>query len=80
MFRKIDEHAAAKKSKKEYSDKDLKKDVALKLKLYKEKHNYTQDDIATMLGVSRRQIGRWERQEVKPNTIALKFMEEKGIL
>lgn len=39
----------------------------LRIKQYREKNNYSQEDLAGFLGVTRRTISRWEQNKSKPN-------------
>lgn len=39
----------------------------LRIKQYRENNNYSQEDLAGFLGVTRRTISRWEQNKSKPN-------------
>ena len=44
----------------------------LRIKLYREKNGYSQEDLARILGVTRRTVSRWEQNSSKPNGDELK--------
>ena len=44
----------------------------LRIKLYREKNDYSQEDLAKILKVTRRTISRWEQNSSKPNPEELK--------
>ena len=44
----------------------------LRIKLYREKNGYSQDDLARILDVTRRTVSRWEQNSSKPNEAELK--------
>ena len=44
----------------------------LRIKLYREKNGYSQEDLARILGVTRRTVSRWEQNSSKPNEAELK--------
>ena len=44
----------------------------LRIKLYREKNDYSQEDLAKVLKVTRRTISRWEQNSSKPNPDELK--------
>lgn len=69
-----------KESKKELTDEDIKGDIAVRLRLYRDKNNLTQDELATRLGVSRRQVERWESRKYKPSNMAMGKMKEFGVI
>ncbi len=44
----------------------------LRIKLYREKNGYSQEDLARILDVTRRTVSRWEQNSSKPNEVELK--------
>lgn len=44
----------------------------LRIKLYREKNGYSQEDLARILDVTRRTVSRWEQNSSKPNEAELK--------
>ena len=44
----------------------------LRIKLYREKNGYSQEDLARILDVTRRTVSRWEQNSSKPNGDELK--------
>ena len=44
----------------------------LRIKLYREKNGYSQEDLARILDVTRRTVSRWEQNSSKPNADELK--------
>ena len=58
----------------------LKYIIAQKLRLYRAKNHFTQDQMATKLSVNRIQIIRWEQGFCKPQRWVIKLLEEQGIL
>lgn len=76
-WQKIERHYAQKDKK---SDEDIRHEVALKLGLYMKEHNYTQEEIAKRIGVTRMQVIRWLQKKSKPSNAAMKLMKQEGIL
>ena len=53
-------------------------DLPERIRSYREKNGFSQDELATCLGVSRVTIIRWENGSVKPSQLAAKKLEESG--
>lgn len=58
----------------------LKYIIAQKLRLYRATNHFTQDQLATKLGVNRIQIIRWEQGFCKPQRWVMKLLKEHGIV
>ena len=58
----------------------LKYIVAQKLRLYRATNHFTQDQLATKLGVNRIQIIRWEQGFSKPQRLLIQLLKAHGIL
>lgn len=69
----------AKSSKEEDADR-IKKAIAASIKAYRAHTDFTQDQLARMLDVTRLQIVRWESSKHKPGKWAIKAMKELGII
>lgn len=63
-----------------YDDETEKEVLSLKLKAFRAEHRLTQIELADKIGVSKAQIIRWEQRKNRPNKIAVKRMEDLGIL
>ncbi len=53
-------------------------DLPERIRSYRGKKGFSQEDLATCLGVSRVTIIRWENGSVKPSQLAAKKLEESG--
>ncbi len=67
------------KRKKEGPDSFAEK-LSLKLKAYRAKMDFSVEDLARALGVTRMQVWRWEERKSKPNNLCLRRIKELGIL
>ena len=77
MLQSLAEHQA---SKEKLNADDIKNDIAIKLKFYRAKHKLSQDELAAKLGVTRRQLVRWEARANKASNLAIQKMKELKIL
>jgi len=56
------------------------KDYAKRIKSLRKKHELTQTELATLLGVSYASINRWENEQAKPSKLAWQKIERAEIL
>ncbi len=73
MIKKLDEHPAK-------TEEDRRRDLALRLRSYREMHDLTQDDLAKRIGISKRQLIRWEKAERTPQKPQIRILKDLGIL
>lgn len=57
----------------------LRENVSLLLKAYRAEKDLSQDGLALKLGITRRQLIRWENMECTPSQLALSRMHSIGI-
>ena len=77
MFKRIDEHYSREEDK---SGGAIKKEVALKLQLFRKESNKTFAEIGQMVGVTRHQIMRWEARKSKPSQLAMQRLKDLKII
>ncbi len=76
ILSKINEYS---KRKKEGPD-SFAEELSLKLKAYRAKMDFSVEDLARALGVTRMQVWRWEERKSKPSNLAMQKMKELEIL
>lgn len=72
--------AQAEGEKKAASDEVVKKYIGVRLRIYRDQHNITQQQLADKFGVTIRQVIRWEKGESRPTDKMLTRMKELHIL
>ncbi len=61
-------------------EKELQKKAMFALKEYKEEHQFTQEDLARKMGVTRVTISMWLIGKQNFSGIAIELLKAKGIL
>lgn len=72
----LDKHKSSQKE----SEGGRKQDIAVRLKVYRNKKDLTQNQLAVELNVSLRQVARWEKAQSLPSNLALEKMKQLGII
>jgi len=68
------------KKRKKQNKASFLEDLSLKLRLYRAKVDFSHEELARALRVSRMQVWRWEHGKSKPNKSVLEVMKELGII